>query len=136
MIIIAGVELTLQQLPAAPQIKLLNDELTEALRAEQEARERFRGSLDEDVRAEFINGDVVVQLAARDRHNLAVKNFSKLLDTYAQLKRLGAVRMEQALTAFSRNDYGPDICFWKKTKPKAFTPEQLIYPCRLGEPHL
>lgn len=84
--------------------------------------------MNEDVRAEFINGKVVRHLAARDRHTVVTGNVGDVLDKYVRLGKLGKVRREQALTAFSRNDYAPDVCFWGKVKSKRILPDQLIYP--------
>lgn len=122
------VDAILRELRQSPKLKSYVDELAETLRKEGEARARFRASLKDDVRAEFINGEVVVQMATRDRHAQAVKNLVKLLDTHVVTRRLGAVRAEQSLAGFPRNDYLPDVAFWKSAKSKHFTGDQVIYP--------
>ncbi len=121
-------EAILEPLLRSPKLRLYVDELTETLRREQEARERFRESLNEDVRAEFINGEVFVHSPARDAHTLTVQNLTRLLTTYVQVHRLGTGRSEQALTAFTRNDYGPDICFWKAAQAAGFKGSTTVYP--------
>jgi Uma2 family endonuclease len=104
------------------------DELNETLRREAEARERFRASLDEDVRAEFINGEVVTDMVAKDRHMTATRNIGRLADVYASTRQLGIVRTEQALTGFTRNDYAPDVCFWSPERSQGVTGDTLVYP--------
>jgi Uma2 family endonuclease len=121
------VRLQASQLLGYPNIRQVCEDLGEKLRDEEKARRRFRASLSEDVRAEFINGKVVRHLAARDRHTVVTAYVSDTLDRYVRLGGLGKVRREQALTAFSRNDYAPDICFWGKTKSRGIMPDQLIY---------
>lgn len=121
-------EAILEQLVRSPKLRLYVDELTETLRVEQAARQRFRETLDEDVRAEFINGEVVEHMTARDSHSTTIRNIVRLLDTFVTLNRLGAVRQEQALTEFTRNDYAPDICFWHLSKAASFLPSTTVYP--------
>lgn len=121
-------EAILEPLVRSPKLRLYVDELNETLRREAEARERFRASLDEDVRAEFINGEVVTHMVAKDRHMTATRNIGRLADVYASTQQLGVVRTEQALTGFTRNDYAPDVCFWSQERSKAFTGDTLTYP--------
>src|SRR4051812_4281634 len=80
------------------------DVLNRTLRREEAERRRFEASLREDVRAEFINGKVVIQTPARDRHTTAVRRIGTLLDTYVRVNNLGAVRSEQAVTCCSENE--------------------------------
>src|SRR5205823_5344562 len=48
--------------------------------------------------------------------------------TFSETRQLGVICTEQALTAFPRNDYGPDICFWLKATSDGFTGDTTIYP--------
>ena len=104
------------------------DELNEMRRREAAERARFRDSLYEDIRAEFINGEVVTQVPARAHHTTTVRNIGRLLDVFAQTRNAGAVRTEQALTEFTRNDYAPDVCYWAKVKSSRFTGQTMVYP--------
>lgn len=81
---------------------------------EKVAREKFREWLRPDVKAEFINGEVVVHSPALWRHNQVVRFISSLLDTYAPLHDLGEVAIEKAMVELERKDFEPDICFWLK----------------------
>jgi len=103
-------------------------ELNDISSSEVEAREQFRRTIDEDVRAEFIDGKVIVQMTVRDKHATTVRNIGRLLDIFVETRRLGVVRTEQALTGFSRNDYAPDICFWTMAKSSVFHGGTTIYP--------
>jgi hypothetical protein len=87
-------ETILEPLVRSPKFLGYVDELNELRRREAEARERFRQTLDEDTRAEFINGEVIVQMTARDSHTLTIQNLPKLLSILAQTRALGAVRTE------------------------------------------
>jgi Uma2 family endonuclease len=121
-------EAILEPLVRSPKFLGYLDELNELRRREVDARTRFRQSLDEDAHAEFINGEVIVQMTARDKHMTTVRNIGRLLDIFVETHHLGVIRTEQALTGFSRNDYAPDICFWKSNKSAAFVGDTTIYP--------
>src|SRR5438874_13457700 len=102
----------LEQLKRSPRLRLYVDELQETLRREQEARQRFYDSLTEDSKAEFINGEVIVQSPVKMGHFEAVRRVSALMSAFCQVHRAGVVAMEKALVTLTRNDYEPDICFW------------------------
>lgn len=118
----------LSQIARSPKLKLYVDALSEALRREATARERFRAEIDEDVRAEFINGETFTHVTAKYKHNSAVSLIARLLSVYVDTHRLGVVHIDHALAAFTRNDYLPDIGFWAKAKASAFDGDQVLYP--------
>ncbi len=123
-----GMEAILEPLVRSPKFLRYVEVLTDLRDREEIARRKFRDSLDEDIRAEFINGEVVVQMTSRDKHTTTVRNIARLADIFAQTRGLGAVRPEKALTGFTRNDYAPDICFWLTAKSSHFTGNTTIYP--------
>lgn len=118
----------LEPLLRSPRFPRYVEELTATLRDEEAARSRFRASLRDDVRAEFINGEVVTHMSTRQLHTDTVRRLLMLLSAYVQVNRLGLVNAEHSLTAFTRNDYLPDICFWGGDKAEAISQQQLIYP--------
>jgi Uma2 family endonuclease len=123
-----GMEAILEPLVRSPKFISYVDELNGFLRREAEARQRFRESLNEDVRAEFINGEVIVHMTARHARNITVRHICRLLDTFVESRRLGLVLQEQALTSFQRNDYAPDICYWDAEKASKFSGDMTVYP--------
>jgi Uma2 family endonuclease len=118
----------LEPLVRSPRFLTYLDELNGFQRREAEARQRFRDSLSEDVREEFINGEVVRHMTARHSHNITISNLVRLLGAFVQIRRLGVILQEQSLTQFPRNDYAPDICFWGAAKSAALTGDTIIYP--------
>ena len=98
------------------------------LAAERERRERFYDEINEDTNAEFINGQVVMQSPATYGHVTAVKLLAKLLDTYVERHRLGYVGTEKLLVAMPRNDYEPDVCYFRPAKAAQFQPKQIKFP--------
>ncbi|WP_461115103.1 Uma2 family endonuclease [Spirosoma jeollabukense] len=111
--------------PKAPQIiqqvqAILNDE--------KNRRQAFYEWMDDDIKAEFINGEIVVHSPALDKHNSAVLFLSTLLNVFVTERNLGIVRAEKALVELTRNSYEPDICFFGVDKAATIQPDQLYYP--------
>ncbi|MCC7420753.1 MAG: Uma2 family endonuclease [Planctomycetaceae bacterium] len=112
----------------SPKLRLYVDELTECLRIEEQARWKFREELNDDVRAEFINGEVFVHSPARYLHTEVVGHIARVLSTYVLKHELGSISTEQALVEMTRNDYAPDICFWGREKLALLKPDTMLCP--------
>ena len=120
--------LALEQLMKAPNLPQLIEQAQRALREEARKRQEFYAWLKEDVKAEFINGHVVMHSPVKERHWTAVGNIHSLLRAYVIKNKLGRVASEKALIALKRNDYEPDVCFWKQEKATQFTADQMKFP--------
>lgn len=117
-----------EQVLRSPRLGQLHHRIDAVMQAERARREAFRDHLSEDEKAEFINGDVVVHSPVRWAHNLATGTLYSLMLAHVRLNDLGAVGVEKTLVALTRNDYEPDVCFWRKTVADAFTPDQEVFP--------
>lgn len=117
-----------EQLLQSPRLPVLVEELEQVLAQERVQRERFYDEINEDTKAEFINGQVVMQSPATYAHVTAVKLLTKLLDTYVARHRLGYVGAEKVLIVLPRNDYEPDVCFFGQTKAAQLQPHQIKFP--------
>lgn len=95
---------------------------------EQHKREAFYDWITEDIKAEFINGEIVMQTPAKKRYTVATMNLSSLLDAYVEQHDLGFVGTETVLIALTRNDYLPDVCFFTTEKAQDFPSDQVKYP--------
>ena len=118
----------LDEIIKSPRFPGYVEDLQRLLAEEQRRRQRFYDEIDEDVTAEFINGEVIVQSPATYEHTNAVKFLLKLLDTYVESQQLGFVGSEKLLVTFPRNDYEPDVCFWRTAKAAGFQRGQLKFP--------
>ena len=118
----------LEKLMDSPKLPFYCRYIQSVLSEERIVRERFYEELKEDGKTEFINGEVVVHSPVKLEHNLAGNRLFKLLDTYVQINGLGLAGYGKMLVCLTRNDYEPDVCFWKKEKSDEFERHQLIFP--------
>ena len=116
------------QLLDAPDLKLLIDRVQAQLADEQQKRQEFYDWLTPEVKAEFINGEIVMHSPAKKRHLRANKRLFNLLETFVTLKGEGEVDTEKALVALTRNDYEADICYWRPAKADTFTDDTMQHP--------
>lgn len=90
-------------------------------------RQRFYETVDGE-RAEFINGEVIVQVSDTKAENEAMGCIGSILGFFADAHELGWVSMASVLVSVSRNDYLPDVCFWKTEKAEGFDDKQMQFP--------
>ncbi|GAA4470885.1 Uma2 family endonuclease [Nibrella saemangeumensis] len=112
----------------APDAKLVIERAQAILADEAQRRREFREWLRDDVKAEFINGEVVMHSPVKRKHLEAAKYLENLLQNYVLLNDLGVVDSEKALVSLTRNDYEPDICYWNRETASSFTEDQMEHP--------
>lgn len=112
----------------APDARLVIERAQAILDDEAKRRKEFREWLRDDVKAEFINGVVVMHSPVKRQHLNASENLLMLLKVYVNKQDLGEVNTEKALVALSRNDYEPDICYWNKEIAASFYDDQMEHP--------
>ncbi len=111
-----------------PDAYLIVQAVQAALDKEKEIRSKFYDDITEDDKAEFINGEVVMHSPVMLRHNLATGLLLNLLNIYVAREQLGFVGFEKLMISLTRNDYEPDICFFRQEKSTQFTDEQMLFP--------
>jgi Uma2 family endonuclease len=111
--------------PEAPQMIA---DLQHRLQEERSRREQFYADIDDDMKAEFIKGEIVIQSPAKKEHTDAVGALLLLLSPFVQISQLGYVGFEKVMSAFSRNDYEPDVVFFGVEKSAVFKKGQWKYP--------
>jgi Uma2 family endonuclease len=119
---------TLEAILKYPKAPLLIAEAQKALADEARRRHEFREWVDESMKAEFIQGEIVVHSPVKRRHSIASELLFRTLSFFADFRGMGEARLEKAMVGLTRNDYEPDICFWKKEKTANFNDDTLIYP--------
>lgn len=118
----------LNDLLEAPDALLLIKQAQTILADESNRRHAFREWLTEEVKAEFINGKIIMHSPAKRRHLNATQNLFVLLHVFVHKYDLGVVNTEKALVGLTRNDYEPDICYWNAQTAATFTDDQMEHP--------
>jgi Uma2 family endonuclease len=111
--------------PDAPQVV---EQIQSILEQEKSERYKFREWLTPAVKAEFINGERIMHSPVKRGHLVANDHLMPLLTTYVQIHQLGEVHCEKALIGLTRNDYEPDISFWKKERTGDFNEDTMVFP--------
>lgn len=117
-----------EQILERPDAVLQFEKIQSALEDEQKRRQDFRNWVTEDVKAEFINGQIIVHSPVKKRHWNVTDLLSRVLSVYVSLKKLGRLGTEKVMIALTRNDYEPDLCFFKKEKADLFEDDQVLFP--------
>ena len=95
---------------------------------EAQRRRQFYQDINEDDKAEFINGKIIMHSPVKRRHLKSSIKLSRLLDEHVENNSLGEVYVEKAMIHLTQNSYEPDICFWKKELSDKFTDDQMLFP--------
>ena len=122
------VETVLDTLLESPKLTLYYRKIGAVLDEEKRKRQKFYDTMTEQQKVEFINGESVMQSPAKLEHNVASNNLNILLSAYVIRHDLGYVGHEKMLISLTRNDYEPDVCFWRKEKSDDFGPKQMHFP--------
>ena len=117
-----------QQFLERPDVLLQLKAIQEILAEEKIRRQDFYIWVMEGVKAEFINGEVIVHSPVKRQHWMITDLLSRLLSIYASVKKLGSIGTEKVMIALTRNDYEPDLVFFAKEKADLFTADQVLFP--------
>ena len=98
------------------------------LAQENELREQFYNMVHEDMKAEFIAGEIVFHSPVRARHWLVSDNLVFEINTYVKPNKLGKVGTEKVMFTTGRHDFEPDIVFFSQQVANQFTPDQKLFP--------
>ena len=118
----------LKEIIHSPQLPKLVEELSVFLKTEKQKRNEFYGWITDNVKAEFIDGEIVVQSPVIKKHNVVTQNLSSLLVECVAQSKSGFIGVEKILVKLTRNDFEPDICFFKKEKAKSLKDDTMFFP--------
>lgn len=121
-------ETLLEPLLHSPKLPMYLRELKAIYQAEDRKRQEFYDTISEQQKAEFINGEIMMQSPVKLQHEFVSGNLYTLLKTFVSTHALGYVGHEKMLVCLTRNDYEPDVCYWDSRKADAFTAEQMKFP--------
>ncbi|MFN3489233.1 MAG: Uma2 family endonuclease [Emticicia sp.] len=118
----------LDELKAQINLPQIIEEINTFWENEKKKRKEFYELVHENVSAEFINGEIIFNSPVKNKHWVACTNLSAYLTVYVNKQKLGRVGVEKVLIRCTRNDYEPDIVFFKNEKAQYFTADQMIFP--------
>jgi len=118
----------IQNILQLPNPQAIVQEVNETLEAEHKRRIQFYNDIDDDVKAEFINGEVVIHSPVKLEHNDAGTNLHDLLSVFTKKNKCGYVGFDKLMIECTRNSYEPDICFFLNKKAQHFKKGQGIFP--------
>jgi len=121
-------ETLLKTILKSPRLYEYSKIIQQTVESEQEKRNRFYQQFTEQQKAEFVNGEIVIHSPVKREHSIASDNLFSLIKYYVISKKLGEVSHEKALVKLTRNDFEPDICFFKNEKSIQFTQNQMFFP--------
>ena len=117
-----------ERIARQPNAEELVTSITNRLEAERRRRADYYEWLDEDKNAEFIDGEIFVHSPVVKRHADATMNLTQVLRTFVLKEELGYVATEKLLVRLRRDDFEPDVAFWRTEVAEAFTDDQLFFP--------
>lgn len=118
----------LEKLRKAPDAIKIWEAFQHELIAEKAKREEFYNLVHENVKAEFINGEIIFHSPVKNRHWLASSRICARIMPFVENNKLGMVGAEKVMIRLTRNDYEPDIVFFSNEKSAAFSPDQMLFP--------
>jgi len=121
-------QVTVDQLMELPEIEILRKDLNTRMEEEKRRRKKFYKEVQEDQKAEFINGKVIVHSPARLVHIEVQERIFALLHNHVRLHNLGVIGYDKLMVNLTRNDYEPDICYFSSERSKDFQPEDMFFP--------
>jgi len=118
----------LEKMLERPDAYRLMEKMQTALEQEQALRGHFYEVVEENRKMEFINGEIVFHSPVKKRHNSATLYLAMIFETYAFSHDLGYVGVEKIMISLTRNDYEPDICFFREEVASQFAEDQMQFP--------
>ena len=118
----------LKPMVRSPELPQILKELYSYWEKEQSRRKEFYDWVSPNLKAEFIDGEVIVHSPVRSRHNVVLQNIVLLLSLHVRKKNLGYIGVEKIMCRFPRNDYEPDLCYFDKNTAANFSDAQTIFP--------
>jgi Uma2 family endonuclease len=113
---------------AMPHAFVVLQRIKSVLDKEKVLREKFYQIIENNHKVEFINGKTIFHTPSQKRHIDVVGNLVRLLSTFVDEHNLGWLGFYDIMVSLTRNDYTPDVCFWKQSRAKDFEEDQMQFP--------
>ena len=117
-----------QKILDSPDAPRQIEALFQKIENEKQRRREFYEWITPSIKAEFINGKVILHSPVERRHWKTTNLLSSILSVFVSMKKLGCIGTTKVMVALTRNDYEPDLVFYSKEKADTFTDDQLLFP--------
>ena len=117
-----------EKLKESPDAVLIINRFQEYMKKEAEKRQEFYDLVHENIKAEFINGEIVLHSPVSMKHLIISTNLSYEMAGFVKKNHLGFVGIEKMMITLSRNNYEPDIVYFRKEISDAFSDDQKLFP--------
>jgi Uma2 family endonuclease len=124
----ATLEALLEPIRNSPFLPEIADALRREVEVEKQLRAKFYQEMTPSEKVEFIGGEVIMHSPARNGHLDTTKHILQLLDVHVRTNDLGEIKSEKCLCVFPRNDYEPDVVFFKKETAVDFQEDTMKFP--------
>lgn len=112
----------------SPKLPAYIAQMQAYLQAEAEKRTSFYNLINENDKAEFIQGEMIFHSPVKRVHNTVTSLLYQLLNVHIIRHQLGEAGYDKLMIHLTRNSYEPDICFFSHEKSQHFTDEQMLFP--------
>jgi len=123
-----GSSTILDTLLATPNSELIVAEYHKKIQEEKSKLVEFMNLIHENMKAEFINGEIVMHSPVMKRHWVVSNKLTTRISLFVDEHELGIVGSEKVMIDCSRNKYEPDIVFFSAEKAAHFQDNQLLFP--------
>ena len=120
--------LLLEKMLERPDAYRLMAKMQTALEQEQALRKHFYEIVEENRKMEFINGEIIFHSPVKKRHNSATIYLANIFENYTARYDLGYVGVEKIMISLTRNDYEPDIVFFREEIAATLAEDQMQFP--------
>lgn len=118
----------IQEILSKPEAPSIISRAQSELENERLRRQKFYKDVTDDKKQEFINGEIVTHSPVKYEHSRVTELLLGLLIPHIRINDLGILGIEKKMISLTRNDYEPDICFFKKEKSSQFIKGQTHFP--------
>jgi Uma2 family endonuclease len=118
----------IDQIYRSPNLPHILQELNKLWEKEQADRRAFYEQINENDKAEFINGQPLFHSPVKRKHSSALDFLQTLLSVYVRVNGLGRVYVEKLMIELTRNSFEPDLCFFAAKRDAQFHEEQMLFP--------
>jgi Uma2 family endonuclease len=119
----------IDKLKASFELPRIIEQMQNYWQQEQQMRHTFWNTISDEIKAEFINGDIIYHSPVTKKHSQTGLRLLTLLNNFLlENNRGGFLGYEKVMMRLTRNDYEPDICYWNLSSSQHFTDKQTVFP--------